>query len=228
MKVLNLKISPEVEAIIQNEKSRNDFCIVHIYGEHEKMRILGPHEYEITITKDTSSDIYLHEFMHCVQYETGFYKLANCHTHTARTKSIIGSSIQSFILDFYINKYLQNKYNFKVYSSDKKYQYYKNVIQDIDRNKILDDDLYNLFAIEISYIYWNIDTEKANELLFHSERLNDKTRSKFNQIAGIITPYQNPTAQNSKIVFNRLLQILELSDIFHLVCPLKMWNKNQT
>lgn len=228
MKILNLEISPEVEAIMQNEKSDKNFDIVHIYGEQERTKILEPHKYEITITKNTSVDIYLHEFMHCVQYEMGFYKLGNYHTHTAVTKSMIGATVQNFVLDFYVNEYLHTKYKFKIHTTDKKYNYYKCVIRNINKNLISDNDLYNLLAVEIVYIYWNINQIQANELLHYSDELNDKIRRKFNQISGIITLYRVPTPKNSKLVFNRILQIVELSEIFLPVCPLEMWSKNQT
>lgn len=183
------------------------------YSDVSKVVIKDNSDYFIYVKNDKPEDIeyrFLHEFFHCVQYETGFPQLTNIDSEY----EVISTSISSLILDLDIRERLENN----GYYQDLKYikesvkmqtRLLKMIKQIKDKEEMTSlDDIIGMAGIMLTSDIANV---KNNELYSYIKITRPNAIKYYKILKDSVKLYSYNTALGVNDIFTYLLEKLELT-----------------
>lgn len=207
-------LSLKAQNIVQeNLKLFHNKSFEVFYSDTSKMVAKDNSDYAIYVKNDNVEDIeyrFLHEFFHCVQYETGFPQLTDIHPDY----DIISTSISSLILDLDVRERLENN----GYYQDLKYikesvkmqtKILKMIKQFKDKEDMTSlDDIIGIAGIMLTSDIANV---KNNELFSYAKITRPKAVKYYGIFKNSIELYSYNDASGVNDIFTYLLEKLELT-----------------
>lgn len=209
-------LSPKAQSIVKEHFELFHNKTFQVFrSDSSRVEIQDNTDYKIYIKNNTSEDIFLHEFFHCVQHETGFSQL----TSTNPQYKELSESISSLILDLDVMERLENNgYNKHLKLIKKAVKMSTKLLRFIQQFNDKEEltDLYDIIGLAGVMLNSDIKNIKNKELYVLIKNTRPETLKYYSVFSECIKLYPYNTPDGVNHIFHDLLEKLELSSFMKI------------